>query len=238
MSAKSKFYTPSPALRRMLGPLAWRPRLTTGILAGLILFAILSVAAPALEGSTRTILSWDLAALWFITLVLIEMHGQRSDDIAARVAAQDEARHMILVVVVLAAAAGLAAVGVELSSAKDEHGWFKALRIGIVVGTVALSWFVTQLVFALHYAHEYYAPDDSTPEDGDVVGGLGFPNDKAPDYWDFLHFAVVIGVASQTADVAFTSKALRRIGTVHGLVAFVFNTVVLALTINLAAGLF
>ena len=53
-----------------------------------------------------------------------------------------------------------------------------------------------------------------------------------------MHFAVVIGVASQTADIAFQSKALRRIGTVHGVIAFTFNTVVLALTINLVAGLF
>ena len=81
------------------------------------------------------------------------------------------------------------------------------------------------------------AGDDPTGE-GDVVGGLLFPGGAEPDAWDFVHFAVVIGVASQTADVAFTAKRLRRIGTVHGLIAFAFNTAVLALTINLVAGLF
>ena len=90
------------------------------------------------------------------------------------------------------------------------------------------------MIFALHYAHEYYGEGDR----GRRRGGLNFPDDDQPDYWDFIHFASIIGVAAQTADVAFTSKALRRTGTIHGMVAFVFNTVVLALTINLLAILF
>ncbi|MDX7952300.1 DUF1345 domain-containing protein [Lichenihabitans sp. Uapishka_5] len=96
----------------------------------------------------------------------------------------------------------------------------------------------TQIIFALHYAHEYYAPDKATPEEDDVIGGLAFPGGEEPDNWDFVHFAIVIGVASQTADIAFTAKRLRRIGTVHSVISFAFNTAVLALTINLLAGLF
>lgn len=238
MTARTKFYQPGSIERRMLGPLAWRPRLTTGIAAGLALFAGLSLFDPAFPASARAVVSWDLTASWFTVLVLIEMHGQAGVDIAARVAAQDEARGLILVVVVMAAAASLVAVGVELSSAKGAQGWLKAFRVGAVIGTVALSWAVVQIVFALHYAHEFYAPDRSTATQGDVAGGLQFPGDPSPDYWDFLYFSVIIGVASQTADVSFTSKTLRRIGTVHGLVAFTFNTIVLALTINLVAGLF
>jgi uncharacterized membrane protein len=69
-------------------------------------------------------------------------------------------------------------------------------------------------------------------------GGLKFPGGEAPDYWDFLHFSVIIGVACQTADIEFTAKPLRRIGALHGVLSFVFNTVALALTINLLAGLF
>ena len=114
----------------------------------------------------------------------------------------------------------------------------KDLRVGLALGTVALSWFTTQMIFALHYAHAYYAPDKATPEDDDVIGGLNFPGGQEPDNWDFVHFAVVIGVASQTADIAFTGKRLRRIGTVHSVISFAFNTAVLALTINLLAGLF
>jgi uncharacterized membrane protein len=92
-----------------------------------------------------------------------------------------------------------------------------------------------QYVFALHYAHEYYDPDENCAGDSK---GLAFPGGEPPDYWDFLHFSIIIGVAAQTADIAFTSKGLRRIGTLHSLVAFAFNTVIVALTINLLAGLF
>ena len=95
---------------------------------------------------------------------------------------------------------------------------------------------MVQLIFALHYAHDYYSADDKAP--GGMRGGLTFPGRGEPDYWDFLHFSLVIGVACQTADIAFTSKHLRRLGGLHGVLAFTFNTVILALTINLVAGLF
>ncbi len=68
------------------------------------------------------------------------------------------------------------------------------------------------------------------------TGRARFPRRGPADYWDCVHFAVVIGVASQTADIALTSQRMRRIGTVHGVVAFSFNTVTLALTINILAG--
>ena len=112
----------------------------------------------------------------------------------------------------------------------------KPLRIAAAFATVAISWFVVQLAFALHYAHEYYMP--VAGGSGEIAEGMDFKKDDVPDYWDFLHFSTVIGVASQTADVAFTAKKTRRVGTVHGVIAFTFNTVVVALTINLLAGLF
>jgi len=102
---------------------------------------------------------------------------------------------------------------------------------------VAVSWFLVQLIFALHYAHEYFMPVDPDGQDT-CAGGLAFPGDEVPDFWDFLHFSIVIGVASQTADIGWTRRTLRRIGTVHCVIAFVFNTAVLALGINLVAGLF
>lgn len=87
-------------------------------------------------------------------------------------------------------------------------------------------------MFALHYAHDYYLA-----EDGGMPSGLDFPGGHAPDYGDFLYLACVIGTSGQTADVSFTSRAMRRIGTVHCVLAFVFNTTILALTINIASGL-
>ena len=220
---------------RYLGPFGSRPRLVSAISLGLAAGLLLAVAPSDLDASTRAILGWDIGCVAYVWTTLSHIAGRDAPYIRDAAARQDEGQGIILALVLALAAASLAAVAVELSFAKDAHGLDKALRVALAFGSV--SWFVTQLIFALHYAHEYYAPDG----DGDPTtlqkGGLKFPDDDTPDYWDFIHFAVVIGVASQTADIEFTSKRMRRIGTVHGIVAFTFNTVVLALTINILAGL-
>lgn len=238
MSPSKTVRPPSALMRSVFGRFASRPRLLSAAAVGLVAFALLSLFGASLQASLRAVLAWDLACTTFIVLIMILMKREEADDIRRLVAQQDEGQGLILLLVLLAAGISLAAVGLELSLAKEDHGLFRTLRVALAGTTVALSWFTVQLVFALHYAHEYYAPDKSTPEEDDVVGGLDFPGEEPPDYWDFLHFAVVIGVANQTADIAFSSRKLRHIGTVHGIVAFTFNTVVLALTINLLAGLF
>ena len=225
--------------RLPIGPFASRPRLVGAILAGVATGAAIWLSPLAIRPSTTFLIAWDVGCLWFIVGAFWLMRDQDENAMAKRAASQDDGRGFILAVVTLAAAASLGAIALELSLAKDEHGPLKAMRVAAAFGTVALSWLVVQLIYALHYAHEYYtAADDPADEDG-RRGGLCFPgDDETPDYWDFLHFACVLGVASQTADVQFTSKRMRRTGTVHSIVAFTYNTVVLALTINLCAGLF
>jgi uncharacterized membrane protein len=95
--------------------------------------------------------------------------------------------------------------------------------------TILLSWSFIQVIFAFHYAHEFYA------EHRGQAGGLGFPDDDVPDYWDFLYFAFVIGMTSQVSDVTVKSQVLRRTVTAHSLLSFIFNVTLLALAINLAA---
>ena len=220
-----------------IGPFASRPRLVGAILVGVAAGLLLAFTPNALEPSSRIILAWDGGCFWFIAASLMAMSGMKGRDIEQRAAAQDDGRGMILGLVLLSSAARLAAVGVELSLAKADHGVFKVARVALAFATVSASWFVAQLIFALHYAHEYYSVSDSDPSPA-IRGGLKFPEGGEPDYWDFLHFSIIIGVASQTADIAFDSRTLRRIGTVHSLLAFAFNTVVVALTINLWAGIF
>lgn len=224
-----------PRRRRMLGAFVARPRLLLAIAAGVCVWALCLFTPNGLSTVTSAILAWDATCLTFIVLAIHMMWGADPAHMRATAATQDQGQGVILTLAIVAAAASIWVIAQELSAAKDDVGLLKALRVGLVFATVAASWFMVQLIFALHYAHEYYAPDDDTPRD---AGGLLFPGGEEPDYWDFVHFSVVIGVASQTADIAFTSKELRRIGTVQGIVAFTFNTVVLALTINLLAGLF
>jgi len=224
-----------PRLRWILAPLAARPRLVIAIVVGFAA-ALGAVFLVQLRASTAAVLGWDATCLAFAAATLPAMRNKEPRHIAATAAGQDVGRGFILGLVIAAAIASIAAVAIELTFAKHAQGPEKIAHVVLAVTTVAASWFMVHLIFALHYAHDYYATDDTAKEG--MRGGLAFPGKGEPDYWDFLHFALVIGVAAQTADIAFTSKALRRVGGLHGVLAFTFNTVILALTINLVAGLF
>ncbi|CAN7368057.1 DUF1345 domain-containing protein [Phenylobacterium sp. LjRoot225] len=216
------------------GPFAARPRLVASFVGGGL--AALAVHYVAGVGPvTASIVGWDTLCLGFIISTLWGMASRSPDAIRARAAQDDEGRAVILAVVLTAAVAAVVAVALELSLAKEVQGLERALRVGLAFGTVAASWFLVQLIFALHYAHGYYGRSADGTADAE---GLRFPGEEPPDYWDFVHFAVIIGVASQTADIAISAKPLRRLNTVHALFSFAFNTVILALTINLLAGLF
>ena len=215
--------------KRGLLPLVSRPYLIAAIAVGLILdFA----AAPWIErGMTRALIGWNGGIAVFLVLSFLYMLGANPDRMKRRAIEHDEGRHLMLVITILAAIASVVALGMELSAAKGQPGTI--LRVALAAGTVVLSWLFVQINYAMHYAHVYYVTEDGSPSH---KGGLDFGyGDEEPDYWDFVHFAIVIGATSQTADVVFKSKEMRRVGTVHSLVAFGFNTAILATMINLAA---
>jgi uncharacterized membrane protein len=94
------------------------------------------------------------------------------------------------------------------------------------------SWTFMHTMFALHYAHEFYGEgaDDQT-------GGLVFPGNEDPDYWDFLYYSLVVAMTAQVSDVQITSKTIRRLTTLHGAISFFFNATVLALAVNIVSSL-
>jgi len=218
-----------------VGAFTARPKLMIAAGLGLAVGLATALLGPGLTISSCAIAGWDAFCAAYLALALHALANQGPDEIRARAAQQDQGQAVILLLILVACVVSLAAVGFELSQAQTNQGLEKAVRVAAAFVTVVGSWLVMQLVFALHYAHEFYAAD---PETGLDAAGLAFPGGEPPDYWDFLHVSIVIGVACQTADVAFTGKALRRLGTAHSLIAFTFNTLILALTINLVAGLF
>lgn len=210
-----------------------RPRMAGSALAGLVAGAG-AYFALHMRPSSCVIVGWDVFCVAFLTAAFFMVTDESPESMAARAAKQDEGQGIILALITLSTFASLAAVAAELIVAKGAKPQIYAQHAALAVGTVAVSWLVMQVILALHYAHEYYfAGDDGAPQ-----GGLQFPGTEAPDYWDFLHFAIIIGVASQTADICIADRRLRRLCTVHSLIAFVFNTLIIALTINLVSGLF
>jgi uncharacterized membrane protein len=200
---------------------------------GVILGAVLAFTARDLEPVTRTLIAWDAAVATYLLAVLLQTRGITSQHMINHAADVDEGRYFVLFVSLAAVLASLTAIVLELRS-DIEPGMTRGAYVAFVFATVALSWLFVHTSFAKHYAHEYYGPS----EQGDIREGLIFPADKEPDFADFFHFAMVIGVANQTADVQISAKAIRRVVTLHGVLAFVFNTVILALTISLAGDVF
>lgn len=203
-----------------------------GLGLGLAVMAAASTVSPAGWGwPMRLAVAWDAGVAAFLLLTFVRLSQARSvAAIRARAAELDQAGGAVLPLSLLAAGASVFVIVFMAASG----GKPTATAAALTVATIALSWLFVQMIFALHYAHEFYAPAETGRGDRQ---GLMFPGEDDADYWDFLHFALIIGVANQTADVQISSQRLRRIATVHSIVAWLFNTVILALAVNLAVNL-
>ncbi len=209
-----------------------RPRLWLSAAAGLLVM----LALPgdwAQQGPTRALIGWNAGALLYLGLVWQMVRRSDPGVMLRRAQAESEGRFLVLTLAVLASAAVLLATGSQMAEVKDLHGSAKTWHVALAALTLMSAWLFTQALFALHYAHDYYVA--RARHRADV---LQFPGTEHPDYGDFFYLACVIGTSAQTADVSFNNSALRRVGLVHCVQAFFFNTVVLALTINIAAGMF
>jgi uncharacterized membrane protein len=192
-------------------------------------------ALPATWGlRTRGIGAWDIGATAFLLLSLTLIAGATSEGMEANAEAQQEGEWTLFWLVVAGATASFAAIVSEFGSMKGATPSVQEQKIIMVAATLAVTWLLTHVVFALRYAHEYYTRTGDSPVPD---GGLEFPREPHPDYYDFFYFAAVLGMTFQVSDVQITSRKLRRLATIHGLLGFLFNTVIVALTVNLASGL-
>ncbi|MEJ0020296.1 MAG: DUF1345 domain-containing protein [Acetobacteraceae bacterium] len=206
-------------------------RLFGGALCGLAV----GLALPnAISITTRAILAWDASVIAFLGLSAGLFFGERLDRMAEDAAEQEEGEWTVFWLTIAAISFSFAAIMEEFAGTKDLHPGARSLHLMVVAATLLVSWFMTHTTFALRYAHEYYQVESA---DRGITGGLEFPGEAQPDYLDFLYFALVLGMTFQVSDVQITQRKFRRLATVHGLLSFVYNTLILALTVNLAAGL-
>lgn len=213
---------------RVLLQVHHRPRLVVAVVAGVLSLFVLPDHLPR---TTRGLLSWDVGVSLYLVLGFIMMLQSNVEHVRRRASREDDGALVVLALTVASAVASVAAIFIELINVNDLPRPAQTLYLALVVGTIVLSWAFTHTVFALHYAHEFYVEDSkSHPK-------LEFPGSEQPDYFDFLYFAFVIGMTSQTSDVQITSSSMRRLVLIHGVITFFFNTTLLAIAINIAAGL-
>jgi uncharacterized membrane protein len=181
---------------------------------------------------TRLVVGWDLGALTYLGLAWALV--ARADPRVTRdhALSQDQSGFFIFLFVVGAACASIVAIGFVVGTIRDLGYGALAWHLALTVVALISSWLLIQTVFTFRYAHRYYAGPHGEPA---PAAPLLFPGGREPDYLDFAYYAFVVGMTSQTSDVAVASRSIRQLTLIHGVLAFVFNIAVLALSINIIA---
>ncbi len=200
----------------------WRLLLSTVLCILLVIFL-----PEGYRPVSRLLMGWDAGVALYLILVLAMIVNSDAGRVRRQSALEDEGRIAIPILTVTAALASLAAIVFWLRTSRGSEAAEPRI-LALLFLTILLSWAFIHIMFALHYAHEYYAKHRGEG------GGLRFPGNTEPNYWDFLYFAFAIGTATQVSDVEVTSRTIRRTVTVHGMVAFVFNVTLIALTVSIA----
>lgn len=207
-------------------------RLLCGALVGLVLGLVLRFLPWRLDDVSCGLIGWCVGAAAYLVPAWWLAEVSDAQGTRRRAQALDQPRASILVVMLLAVGVSAFVIAMLLQRVPQLCG---GQRVGhIVLGLLALacSWLLIHTIYAFHYAHRYYQQDHD--EKGQVAG-LDFPGEAEPDYFDFLYFSFVVGMTSQVSDVQVLSREMRRLTLVHGVLAFAFNMLVLALSINVVA---
>lgn len=219
------FKNPHRHLPRAVRVVRARPRLFISGVIGMVVVAALPADWLFM---TRALVGWDAGVILYLAAVFEIVNRADIAHIRRAAAMQDEGQFGVLLLTVAAATASIGAIVVLLAT-PHAGGARDPLYLALATLTIVLSWAFIHTIFALHYAHEFYG------DKGGKQDGLQFPGNEKPDYWDFIYFSFVIGMTSQVSDVTVASKLIRRTVAAHGVVSFLFNVALLALTVNIAA---
>ena len=200
-------------------------RVLVSFAAGLATFAVSWLATP---WQTAALIGWNVAAIVFILWIWLIVRGMDGAATAKHAVIEDLSRRTADLVLIFASVISLIGVALSLLEASDTGGLAKATIVGVASVSVILSWATVHTVFTLRYARLYYAGG----------GGIDFNEDRAPGYMDFAYLAFTIGMTYQVSDTSIGSKTVRRTALHHAYMSYLFGTVVVAMTINVVAGLF
>ena len=208
-----------------------------GVCLAIALLVFFIIPWSAVDPLSHVMISWLTFSLAILTIDWLVFYTTPSKQIRKQAQVEDGSRFIIFAIVLVATLASLLAVGSLLIQEKDPH---KLLHIAVAIPSMLFSWSLVHTIFTVRYAHLYYG--DHKEKENAPARGLDFPDEEStpndnPDFIDFAYFSFIIGMTFQVSDVEVTSKAMRRIALFHGLLSFGYNTVIVALTINVIAGL-
>jgi uncharacterized membrane protein len=212
-----------------------RPRLLISLTLGILTYFLTdSLHADKMQA----LLSWDIFAISYSALVLLTLNSDKALTKLRQIAASEDENHwMILLLLSLAAVLSLAAIATLFTNTKSLPDAALHFHLGLAAITIIGSWSFIHTLFAIHYAHEYFGDADANPDNFVMRGGLEFPRTAEPVFSDFLYYSYVVGMTCQVSDVQVCHTRMRRLTLVHGILAFFFNTIILALSVNFAASI-
>jgi uncharacterized membrane protein len=185
-------------------------------------------------GIPRLLVAWNVAGWLYVLLIGTMMLRCEIEGIKRQASLEEESRTLLLILTIFASVAMVLAIVAQLSALNEDRSADRTLLFALSFSTIVVSWFLVHTVFALYY-HEVHS--ESRGRSPGAGGGLDFPGERIPDYLDFVYFSFVVGTTAQTSDVEVTSRKMRRVVTLHGLLSFFFNTTVIALVVNLTSQL-
>jgi uncharacterized membrane protein len=211
-----------------------RHRLGLGLATGA---AVFFAARGHLRPWSAAIAGWNAAALVIIVLDWVTILTTPQRKIRQLAQQQDLSRFLVFLFVVITASAALFAVGFLVNVKRSQTDGHFIVHLLLTLITVVFSWTLVHTVYGFRYAHAFYGDSDEPGGGHQHAGGLIFPGDRPPNYFDFAYFSFVIGMTCQVSDVQITSRRMRRIALVHSILSFGFNTMILALLINTVSSL-
>ena len=200
------------------------------MIAAAIAVVVGLLVVPFAPGQLARLAGWIAGAAWWLVSVWRKIRRLSPEQTASLATREDNNRFVAELLLVAASVASLLGTGFVLIKANHTDGGGKALLTTVAVVTVVVSWAMVHTVFALRYAHAYYA----TP-----VGGIDFKSrDERPDYYDFAYVAFTIGMTFQISDTDIQSHRIRRTVLGHALLSYLFGAVIIGVAVNTIAGIF
>jgi len=223
---------PPSSIRRGIAPYTAGRRLLISACVGLVIGSVMGLGVPSVGWAIHLLSGWDAAGVSLLVLAWWRIWHENSVETRRHAAAEDPGRTLVWLLVLLASTVSLFAAGFVMrrahSIAPNDSAF--CLLLVLCLTAVVSAWGLTHTAYSLRYAHLYYRDDD------DGEGGLEFPGKLDPDGLDFAYFSFTLGMCFQVSDVCITSRGIRRAVLSHALLSFLYNTVVLALALNLMLG--
>ena len=200
-------------------------RFVAMLVAGVVVGGIVAALGG---GALSVVLGWAAASLVYVTWVWLVIARMSPEETASHALREDPVRRVAELLILVASLASLAAVAMLLVEARSASETRGGVLAAVALGSVALSWLLIHTLFTLRYTNQYYS---------DEPGGIDFNTDEPPRYVDFAYVAFSLGMTFQISDTNLLTSAFRATALKHALLSYVFGTIVVATTINLAVNL-